>query len=252
MARNQEKAQAMLNRFLAARREGFGGVSGPSVERKPLVSEVHSVVEAEKWRLPVVRKISQKMSEIQNGSLGEHRIRSINDELNKLMREKWMWEKRIRDLGGKNFAAIARSAAVEEDEPLVVTLDGSKYMYFGEARNLPGVKEMFEAQIREKAVESKKPDLEQLYDMVDLHYLGFHDEDDGELVEQERSKELEIMERRIQEFQERMLKSGSEPLEFAEPQEHETNASLTMDSEQLEQMVLERKKQEIMQKYGFS
>lgn len=36
-------------------------------------------------------------------SLGEHRIRELNDEINKFMRQKNYWESRIRDLGGSDY-----------------------------------------------------------------------------------------------------------------------------------------------------
>jgi pre-mRNA-splicing factor ISY1 len=34
------------------------------------------------------------------GMIGEHKIRDINDEINKLLREKGHWEKQILKLGG--------------------------------------------------------------------------------------------------------------------------------------------------------
>lgn len=36
-------------------------------------------------------------------SLGEQRIRDLNDEINKLLREKAQWERRIIELGGPNY-----------------------------------------------------------------------------------------------------------------------------------------------------
>jgi hypothetical protein len=35
--------------------------------------------------------------------LGEHKIRDLNDEINRLMREKHQWEKRIKELGGVDY-----------------------------------------------------------------------------------------------------------------------------------------------------
>lgn len=35
--------------------------------------------------------------------LGEFRIRDLNDEINKLLREKRHWEERIIELGGPNY-----------------------------------------------------------------------------------------------------------------------------------------------------
>lgn len=35
--------------------------------------------------------------------LGEFRIRDLNDEINKLLREKGHWEVRIKELGGPDY-----------------------------------------------------------------------------------------------------------------------------------------------------
>ncbi len=35
--------------------------------------------------------------------LGEFRIRDLNDEINKLLREKRHWEARIKELGGPDY-----------------------------------------------------------------------------------------------------------------------------------------------------
>ncbi len=43
------------------------------------------------------------MSKIQEPSLSDFQIRDLNDEINKLMREKHMWEVQIRTLGGPNY-----------------------------------------------------------------------------------------------------------------------------------------------------
>jgi len=41
---------------------------------------------------------SKKVSQIQNAGLGEFKIRDLNDEINKLLREKRHWEARIIEL----------------------------------------------------------------------------------------------------------------------------------------------------------
>ena len=40
-------------------------------------------------------------------SLGEHRLRELNDEINKLFRTKSHWEKQIAKLGGRNHSLSA-------------------------------------------------------------------------------------------------------------------------------------------------
>lgn len=36
-------------------------------------------------------------------SLEEHKIRDLNDKINKLFREKWHWNRRVRELGGPDY-----------------------------------------------------------------------------------------------------------------------------------------------------
>lgn len=49
-------------------------------------------------------QVGKKVMEIQNAALGEHKLRDLNDEINKLIREKGHWETRIVELGGPNYA----------------------------------------------------------------------------------------------------------------------------------------------------
>lgn len=71
------------------------------------------------------------------------RIRDLNDEINKLIREKGHWERRIVELGGPDYAKIAPPIADSEGH-VVKDGRGGGYRYFGAAKNLPGVRELFE------------------------------------------------------------------------------------------------------------
>lgn len=92
---------------------------------------------AERWRVQVIREISRKVSQIQNreyltfhqtffsisengcmfsAGLGEFRIRDLNDEINKLLREKRHWEERIVELGGTDYIVRDRQGGEGEDE----------------------------------------------------------------------------------------------------------------------------------------
>jgi len=62
---------------------------GPKNERRPYLSTLcQSLPEAEKWRMQIIRDIAKKVSQIQNAGLGEFKLRDLNDEINKLLREK--------------------------------------------------------------------------------------------------------------------------------------------------------------------
>lgn len=63
MARNEEKAQAMLNRWWTMKRSL---TTKPLETRPALAQEVNSINECEKWRQQIIREISKKVSAIQN------------------------------------------------------------------------------------------------------------------------------------------------------------------------------------------
>ena len=87
-----------------------------------------------------MRDLVKKVSEIQNASLGEHRIRDVNDEINNLLKEKSGWEDRIRELGGPDYKSMGNKM-FDSDGIALPGADG--YKYFGAAKNLPKVRELF-------------------------------------------------------------------------------------------------------------
>lgn len=70
MARNAEKAQSTLNRYLKHKEEQK---TGPKQKRPYLASECRDLNEADKWRQQILREVGKKVMEIQNAGLGEHR-----------------------------------------------------------------------------------------------------------------------------------------------------------------------------------
>ncbi|KAH9813521.1 Pre-mRNA-splicing factor ISY1, partial [Teratosphaeria destructans] len=103
MARNAEKAQSMLFRFRAQQASDLGILSTTSTRRPKAISAQDSIPTCERWRGQVLREISRKLTKIQDAALGDYAVRDLNDELNRLFREKWAWEVRIRELGGPNY-----------------------------------------------------------------------------------------------------------------------------------------------------
>ena len=121
----------MLYRFREAQAEELGQSKKP-VKRPYMISEVNSLPECDRWRADVIREISRKATKIQDrmfcffyvcmrctnpmqtnvahrtkrtniAGLNDFQIRDLNDELNKLLREKNRWENRIIELGGPNY-----------------------------------------------------------------------------------------------------------------------------------------------------
>ena len=190
MARNSEKAMTALARWRKMKEEEEGHPHAKKMERRPyLTSECGDVQQAERWRHQVVREISKSVTAIQNAGLGEFRIRDLNDHINKLLREKKRWEDRIRELGGKHYKGGAKMLDREGKE-----VPGNKgYKYFGAAKDLPGVRELFES---DAPVNTKKTRAELMRD-VDAHYYGFRDDDDGKLVPAELAAEKESVGKRF-------------------------------------------------------
>ncbi|KAM5569776.1 hypothetical protein ABKV19_017008 [Rosa sericea] len=282
MARNEEKAQSMLNRYITLKNEEK---KKPRERRPFLASECRDLAEASKWRQQIMGEIGRKVAEIQNEGLGEHRLRDLNDEINKLIREKTHWERRIVELGGPNYAKHA---------PKMTDLDGNivdvpnpsgrgaGYRYFGAAKKLPGVRELFE----------KPPELRKrrtrydIYKRIDASYYGYRDDEDGvleklEVVAEEKMRAEAVAEWwRLEEIRreaKRAVKSGEvvtvakvkeilveeeeevveeerqrerELLKEKSEKEMEFVAHVPLpDDKEIEKMVLEKKKKDLLSRY---
>ncbi|KAI3830903.1 hypothetical protein MKX03_027963 [Papaver bracteatum] len=274
MARNEEKAQSMLNRFITLKNEEK---KKPKERRPFLASECRDLAEADKWRQQIMREIGRKVADIQNEGLGEHLLRDLNDEINKLIREKVHWERRILELGGANYTK--HSAQMTDLDGNIIDVPnpsgrGPGYRYFGAAKKLPGVKELFE----------KPPELRkrrsryEIFKRIDASYYGYRDDEDGILVKLEGPAESEMRAAALKEWQRmeeikkearRAVKSGEvvnvteilfeEEEDVVEEEriakEKETKKEEFVvhvplpDEKEIERMVVEKKKKELMDKY---
>jgi pre-mRNA-splicing factor ISY1 len=176
MARNSEKALSTLSRW---RQLEMGHVGKP--KKRPYLAELcNDLDEAEKWRREIISEISKQVELIQNAGLGEHKIRDMNDHINKLLREKRHWERRIVELGGLNHQAIPNNEFDDGN-----ALGGRNYKYFGAAKDLPGVKELFAKPAKEPPRRTKA----ELLRLIDCDYFGYRDEDDGIILPLEAAAE---------------------------------------------------------------
>ncbi|XP_062400462.1 pre-mRNA-splicing factor ISY1 homolog [Sardina pilchardus] len=269
MARNAEKAMTALARFRQAQLE-----EGKVRERRPfLASECNELPKAEKWRRQIISEISKKVAQIQNAGLGEFKIRDLNDEINKLLREKGHWEVRIKELGGPDYGKVGPKMLDHEGKEV----PGNRgYKYFGAAKDLPGVRELFE---KEPAPPPRKTRAELMKD-IDAEYYGYRDEDDGVLVplEQEYEKEAiaEVVAKWKADKEARLAGGGGGEKEEEEEEEHlyavqaeEHSDEETRDQmegeegiqtfiahvpvpsqKEIEEALVRRKKMELLQKYA--
>ena len=220
MARNAEKRQSTLNRWLdnsKSTKDDSSGINGSSTKmpkkRPYLASNCNSLVQCEKWRYQILKEIGQKVTDIQNSGLGEQKLREMNDEINKLIREKGHWERRILDLGGPNY--LAQGPKISDDQgreaPEARGFGGGRgrrggYRYFGAARNLPGVKDLFpqeeqinvEDRLKEVGGTMKTKSREEMLSKTNMEYYGL--DDDDHLIQVEKQREGELRSKAILEY----------------------------------------------------
>ncbi|XP_037088026.1 pre-mRNA-splicing factor ISY1 homolog [Pollicipes pollicipes] len=251
MARNAEKAMTTLARWRQAHSE-----AGPEKTRRPyLASECDQLPDAERWRNQIVREVARKVAQIQNAGLGEFRIRDLNDEINKLLREKGHWEARIKELGGPDYARTGPKMLDREGKEV----PGNRgYRYFGAARDLPGVRELFE---QEPPPPPRKTRAELMKD-IDADYYGFLDDEDGVLVPREREQERRAVAAWLAEWRARKeagvdTEEGDAPAHDVDSEE-ETDAAAPRfvahvpvpSQQEVEAALVERKKRELLARYA--
>ncbi|XP_045473522.1 pre-mRNA-splicing factor ISY1 homolog [Harmonia axyridis] len=258
MARNAEKAMTTLARWRAAQL----GDDKHKKRRPYLASDCKSLYACEKWRMQIIREISKKVAQIQNAGLGEFRIRDLNDEINKLLREKRHWEDQIKELGGPDYQRVGPRMLDHEGKEV----PGNRgYKYFGAAKDLPGVRELFE---QEPPPPPRKTRAELMKD-IDADYYGYMDDDDGILIPLEKEAKKKAISKECalwkankdvrhqkdsdeEEYIYAVEKSDDElePVEVDGSQQRFVAHVPVPSQEEVEQALLRRKKQELLDKYG--
>ncbi|KAJ3740998.1 Isy1-like splicing factor [Lentinula detonsa] len=222
MARNEEKAQSMLYRFREAQAAELG--LGTRADRRPrMASACKSLRDCERWRGEILREISRKVSKIQDSGLTDYEVRDLNDEINKLMREKRHWENQIVALGGANYR---RNVAMLDDDGKEVP--GTKgYKYFGRAKDLPGVRELFQSRKIDEDEDNQTLSFYKKFMNQGPAYYGDLDQEDGVLLESERLAEEEEWEEAYTTLREVLGLPEDEPI----PQmpRHESSSSTADD-----------------------
>jgi len=69
-------------------------------------------------------------------SLSDYQIRDLNDDINRMMKEKYVWEVQLRNLGGPNYG-VGTGKVLDDDGREVPGQRG--YKYYGRAKELPGI-----------------------------------------------------------------------------------------------------------------
>jgi len=242
MARNEEKAQAMLNRFVTAKKDAN---REDKSQRPYLSSECTNVRDCEMYRSQIIKEISKKVSLIQNEGLEEHRVRDLNDSINKLMREKGHWERQIKTLGGPDYFKLAPRLGLDDDAAEVVP--GKGYRYYGAAKRLPGVRELFKKAPPERAKRTRF----EIFKTIDADYYGYRDDDDGVLVKLEAEAEAGLLAKGTDEWESSKAARREANPQLADEVEDEEAAQFVAhvavpDEAAVRQAILARRKQELL------
>lgn len=234
----------MLFRFREAQAADLGIIDAGRTRRPKMITEVTSIPTCEKWRGQVLKEISRKVSKIQDPGLSDYMIRDLNDEINKAMREKHMWEVQIRNLGGPNYM---RSAKVYDEDGKEIPGGGKGYRYFGRARELPGVKELFEAATQKPREDKPLDSRADMRKQVDASYYGYNlDEEDGTLLAYEAEKEKEA-------FQNLLNSSDGRPPKAWEPLPGDAGDGQEWQlptGEEVQEELIERRRRRLLDKLG--
>ena len=135
-------------------------------------------------------------------------MRDVNDDINKLLREKRHWENQIVALGGANYRRNV--PMIDEDGKEVPGTKGYKCVlstlgdslsgislllcrYFGRAKELPGVKELFASKKKDEEEENLAANYYNKFLNHGPAYYGDLDEADGKLLEYEMQAEEQGM-----------------------------------------------------------
>lgn len=268
MARNAEKARSMLNRWSDMRKEEKFGKE----DRRPALTTMEDSLErASGWRMEIVKEVARMINEVQNESLDHHRLRDLNDQINKRMRLKRAWEHRVVELGGPNYLGIHPTQFV--DAGIAPDMKGGAYRYYGAAKNLPGVRELLANSL--KTEHRAHRSLEQIRRSINVSYYGYLDEDDGELIKAESEGEKRLRDEQIREWneeeseREKRLRTESSELEgrkeaavsAAALMKKPVKATTTVDSgfkshvtlpsqEEIEAVIIKRKKMALLKQYA--
>lgn len=257
MARNAEKAMTTLARWRQAQLDD--GKPVRERKRRPfLTSECEDLNDAERFRLDITRQISKKVAQIQNAGLGEHRIRDLNDQINKLLREKRRWEERIVELGGTDHTKSKGPRLDADGREVPGGIRG--YKYFGAAKDLPGVREI----LSQPPPSQPRKTRAELMVNIDAAYYGYRDEDDGVIVPFEKETERKAVEAVLgKEEAEEYLKSverhihlpifdpsSEEGVDFVGPRTFISHVPSVPTQKEVQEELLRRKKQLLLEQLG--
>ena len=122
------------------------------------------------------------------------------------------------------------------------------YRYYGAAKNLPGVKELFEKPEKRTVRRTRH----QMYKNIDMDYYGMRDDDDGVLVKLEGEAEASLLQAKVAKWEEG--RAARQELGTEEAAEEETAQFVAHvevpDQAAVQQAILARRKRELLASFA--
>lgn len=227
-----------------------------------MTTDENSLERALEWRMQIVKELAKMITDIQADNLDEHRIRDMNDQINRKMRLKRAWEHRIVELGGPNYLGVHPTQFV--DVGVAPDMKGGAYRYYGAAKGLPGVKELLRDALGEGEGKRKTSrSVEQLWKHAGVAYFGYLDDEDGVLEEEERKAQKIALEKAHAEWEKSQSKKRQKKDNGEEEEEEEETrgafryvdegfkAHVTLPTqEEIDALIVERKKRDLLKMYA--
>lgn len=138
-ARPCESRNDLLNRWVRMKREER---FEKYWEKPSDPGTVLSIATCERWMKRVSNEMNIRLTRLYNEPLKPAETRYLNDEVNKMIQEIRRWQMRILELGGIDYSR----QGIKTPNGDILNTNMNQYLYFGRARNLPGVKELLEEQ----------------------------------------------------------------------------------------------------------
>lgn len=144
-------------------------------------------------------------------------------------------------------------------QTLIIDLSNFSYLYFGAAKELPGVRELFE---REPPMPPRKSRGELMRE-IDASYYGYLDDDDGVLIPLEEKASKEALKKSVEEWKEKLrkgeLRTAGDDEEMPAADVNDANVLLAPrfvshvsvpSQKDIEDAMIRKKKRELMAQYG--
>lgn len=174
MARNEEKAFNLFNKWQTFKTDSHL----ESLKKRPShTSLCNNLADAKRFHRELIQDIIKKISLIKNIKDKENTtyIKELNDTINKLVKTKISWEYRIKELNGSAIPSSSFKSTIDLEGIELPHLKG--YKYYGEAQNLPVIRDLINdlknEKLNQNQLTKKKKKLNLITKNLSSFYYGY-------------------------------------------------------------------------------